>query len=203
MGAPVTYPDGSELTSSALTIAQINTIMQPLVMSMLGLTADPASAAVRIAWPAQGAPFQQATDDVCYLECVPVDDQYNKIRDRANESFDSTHLLENWSYTRAWKIHACLYGPNSTDKARQIRSALYQDYFTNALSLVNLFPVSDFEEPRRAPENIQGQWFERVDFNFEMYEFVTETIQRQTISSAEVLVSNSDGQIADINVQVS
>lgn len=203
MGASKTYPDGSILVSSALTISQINGILQPLTMGMLGIAADPNSSAVRVQWPKAGAPFNDVDDDVCYLKCVPVGDPYGKIRDRQNVVDDATHLQENWSYTRAWKITWCFYGPNSTDQARALYSAMYQDYFTDALATAQLFPVTDFNEPVRVPELIDGQWFERVDFSAEMYEFIAEQINRQTVLSVETIVQDKSGVIADVTTTVS
>lgn len=203
MGQSTTYPDGSVLTSSALTIAQINAIMQPLTLGMLGLAASSTSSAVRIQWPTQGAPFQDVADDVCYLACVPMDDPYDRIRDRANLPASDPNLEEQWNYTRAWSIKWCFYGPNSTDRARALRSALYQDYFTNKLSLSQLFPVSDFSECVRVPELLDGQWFERVDFAAEFYEFVTETILRQTVISVETIINDADGVVADFTTTAS
>lgn len=200
MGANITYPDGSVLTSSALTIAQANTIMQQLSLGMIGQTVSSTNSAVRIQWPTAGAPFSDVSDDVCYLKCVPVSDPYDRIRDRFNLTDDASHLEEQWNYTRAWRMTWCFYGPNSTDLARALRSALYQDYFTNALQLSQLFPVSDFPEPMRAPELIDGQWFERVDFSADIYEFVTETITRQTVLSVETIVNDNSGVVADFTV---
>lgn len=203
MGQTTTYPDGSALVSSALTIAQINAIMVPTTLQMLGLANSPTSPLVRVQWPTEGAPFGSVGDDICYLACVPTDDPYNRIRDRANLSTADPNLEEQWNFTRAWSIKWVFYGPNSTDRARALRSALYQDFFTNALSQSQLFPVSDFSEPIRVPELINGQWFERVDFIAEFYEFVTETINRQTVTSVENIIRDSSGEIADFTVAVS
>jgi len=203
MGASITYPDGSVLTSSALTIAQINAIMQPLTCGMIGVADPTTTSRVRIEWPTVGAPFQEATEDICYLRCVPKDDPYDKIRDVFNLPLNDTDLNEQWNYTRAWSIRWCFYGPNSTDLARAIRSGLYQDYFVGALALSQLFPVSDFPQEVRAPELIDGQWFERVDLEVEMYEFVTENIDRQTILSVETLIEGNGGVLADFTVTAS
>ena len=142
----------------------------------------------------------RVTDDICYLSCVPTDDPYDRIRDRTNLSAADPNLEEQWNYTRAWRIHWCFYGPNSTDRARALRSALYQDYFTEALAESFLFPVSDFPEVVRVPELVNAQWWERVDFDAEFYEGVVETINRQTVVSVEVVVQDSEGEIADITV---
>lgn len=197
MGQNTPYPDGTTLTSTALTVAQINALMVPLTMGMLGFAADTSSPLVRIEWPSQGAPYQDIADDVCYIRCVPKDDPYDRIRDRANVAAVDPNIEEIWNYTRAWAVRWCFYGPNSTDRARALRSGLYQDYFTEQFSLSQLFPVSDFPEPMRAPELIDGQWFERCDFEAEFYEFITETILRQTVVSVETIIDGANGQIAD------
>lgn len=214
MGASVQYPDGSTLNSSALTLQQINTIMHPLTLGMLGLLVVNNSAKVRIEYPTEGAPFGDVSDDVCYIRCMIKDDPYDKIRDKYywpqtgkgygqgpygqmpyGEGDPNTTIAEQWNYTRVWAIRWCFYGPNSTDNARVVRSGLYQDYFTNSLSKVQLFPMSDFPAPVRAPEEIDAQWFERVDLEVEMYEFVTEVLSRQTILISEVIVETAQAAV--------
>lgn len=200
---PITYPDTSTLVSTALTISPyggtLGAILQPLTMGMMGLTADKNSAAVRLEWATEGQPFQEVNEDVCYIRATLKDDPYDKIRDRTNTPGDDPHLDEQWNYTRVWLIGWIFYGPNAVDLARAVRSALYQDFFTDALGQSQLFPMSEIAEPLRVPEKIGPLWFERADLQCEMYEFVTEKITRQTVASAEVLVYDPD-LIADISI---
>lgn len=221
--ATITYPDGTELSSSALTLAQINQILWIDTMGMLGYVTpgqppDNTFPKVRIQWPTTGAPFQQITDDVCYIACLLLDEPYDKIRDRSTlppqgwgqggwgntpwgGTAENTAYTEQWSYTRVWEIRWCMYGPNSLDLSRSLRSALFQDYFLLQLANNNLFPVSEFPEVIRAPELINAQWWERTDFKCQMYEFVTETIIKPSVASVEVIVQNNTGEIADITVE--
>lgn len=199
MGRQIDYPDASTLVSTALTLAQIGAILQPLTIGMMGSPVPaPNSALVRLEWATQGQPFQPANEDVCYLRAVPLASPYANIRDRTNLASVDPNLNEQWNFTRVWLVTWILYGPNSLDLARAIRDSLYQDFFTNSLSLSQLFPVSEIQEPIRVPEKIQGQWFERCDLECEMYEFVTENILRQTVLTVEEIVSNDNGVIADI-----
>jgi len=199
-----TYPNTQQLVSSALTISQVNAVLQPLTLGMLGLLVEINSSAVRVEWPKEGAPFVNTPDDdVCFLRCVPEDGEYNKVRDKAviKNDDDAESITERFSYTRVWRITWCLYGPNSTDRARAIKSAIFEvDYFLDQLSLSQLFPVSEYGEPVRAPENIDGQWFERVDYEVTMYEFVVETIIDQSVKSVEVKTFEHAGQFADFTV---
>lgn len=217
MGTTVTYPDGTQLVSTALSVDDIDTILQQVTLGMWGkanpngtIPAD--SDLVRIGWPKQGQPFVDSPDiDVCFLRCTTKDDAYDKIRDKfswgpngwgdaqfGKQPYGGTlsgdpALTEQWTYTRVWEIHWCFYGPNAVDNTRLIRSGLYQDYFTDLLSIqANLFPMSEFEEAHRVPELIDGQWWERSDFKCEMYEFVSETINRQTIVEIPLIVQTID-----------
>jgi hypothetical protein len=199
VGASFKYADGSTLTSDALTLQEANAVMQPLVCAVLGITDPESTQLVRIQYPQSGAPFQDVNDDIVYLYCSPKEDPYDRIRDRADLP-DGDSVTEQWNYTRAWTAHFCFYGPNSLDRARAVRSAFYQDYLCEQLAAEQLFPVSDFQEVMRVPEELNGQWFERCDFEVEMYEFVTETMERQTIVSGEVILADPDEQIADFTV---
>ena len=277
------YPNGQVLVSSALTVPQINTVLQMLTQGMLGQTPAPDNPDVRIDWQTGGAPFIPGPEvDVCWLRCTPRTEEYDKIRDSQTfptsifsgsigaggagyqignvlfpEQSDAsggaflvtavdgaggvtavgqtplligqgysvanglptyggdgagatvnitaigstaTSIGERQAYTRSWTVHWTLYGPNSTDQARALRSALYQQYFAWQLQKAQLFPVSDFEEPIRVPEVSDGQWYERVDFECIMYEFVVETISDQTVLSVEVKLNNQTGQVADFTV---
>jgi hypothetical protein len=173
---------------------------------MLGLplptAAEPAGyAAVRLDWPTQGQPFGVTpAQDVCFLACLLEETPYNKVRNRTLSG--NGPVLETWTYTRGWRVSWVLYGPNSTDRARQIWSATFMDYFNDALNLANLFPVSDPAEPVRAPELINAEWWERCDFALSLYESVTETTEDSQAISVEVKLYESSlaTQAADFTV---
>ena len=208
MGRSVTYPDGSTLVSSAYTPAPnggtIGAFLHPILMGMIGAAYDVNSSLVRFSWPTAGAPFQDINDDIMYVSCLVRDENYDKIRELI-EGPESGPILETWHYTRVWTIRLVSYGPNSYDNLRAAASAIYQPYFTEQFALGQLFPVPEFAPPVRAPEQFNAQWWERADFRFDLYEWVTEMIERNTISSAEVIVITPDMMggntiVADINL---
>ena len=197
MMANVAYPGGQVLTSTALTVQQINVLMQSLTCGMLGLTlpkpTQPSGyAAVRIDWPVEGQPFiTSPSDDGCFLACVTEDNPYTKVRNRTFTG--DGPIVEQWTYTRGWRVAWTLYGPNCVDRARQIHSAVvFMDYFADALSLSNLFVVTDPAEPTYTPETWNSQWWPRADFAVSMYENVVETISDGKVTSVEVKVYDSD-----------
>lgn len=200
MTTTTTYPNGQVLISSALTVDQINKIIQPLTCGMIGLV-SPDYSKVRVEWQTRGQPSQNVQTDVCYINCVPQDGEYTKIRDlQLVQSADNLPLMETWTYTREWRVHWCFYGPTSSDNARLVHSAMFMDYFNEQLNLSNLFPVSEFAMPTRVPEEFNAQWWERADFFCTMYEAVTETIQPGIATSVEVVVQDNVGVRADIIV---
>lgn len=201
MSTGVVYPNGQRLQSSALQVSDINVLMQQLTCGMLGIN-PPNYSLVRLSWQIEGQPYNDASQDVCYIACTLVPDEYTKVRNRTftqNLPTD-TKVIETWTYTRCWRIAWTLYGPNSFDRARMIHSALFMDYWSDQLNLSNLFIITDPPQPTRFPEKINAQWFERSDFHVHLYENVTETIDDNVVASVEVLVNDKDGQQADITV---
>ena len=194
-----TYPNGQTLTSTALTIQQINILIQTLTCGMLGINpVDPSQ--VRVDWQPQGQPdVALPSDDSCYISCVLQDTPYSRVRDRSYAGIDVS--TETWVYTRGWRIAWEAYGPSAFDRMRQVHSALFIDYFNDQLALQgNLYPVLDPAEPTRMPTNHNAQWYDRSDFRIEMYEQVTETIQYPVVASLEIKVydGSPDDPVADI-----
>ncbi len=187
------YPNGQTLTSTALTVTAINIVVQSLTCYMLGLpTVDPS--VVRVNWQAQGQPdVALPTQDSCYVNCVPQDVEYSRVRDRTLSGVGP--ITETWVYTRGWRVGWALYGPNSFDRARQIHSALFQDYFNDQFALSNLYPVLDPAEPVRLPIEHNAQWYDATQFDCVFYEQVTETIQTPAAVSVELKVY--DGAVND------
>lgn len=185
-----TYPNGQQLISSALTIPQVNVLLQNLTCGMLGIN-PPSPSLVRVDWQSEGQPdVALPSQDSCYLSCTPENVDYHLVRDRTFTG--SGPVTENWNYTRGWRFLWDLYGPNSLDRARQIYSALFMDYFTNQFELSNLYPVLDPPEPVRLPINHNAQWYEHTHFYCTFYEAITETIQDAVVTSVEVLVNTKD-----------
>jgi hypothetical protein len=197
MTTSTAYPNGQVLISSALTPNDMNRILQPLTCGMLGIN-PPDYKQVRIDWQSEGQPFQNINVDVCYLACVPKDEEYSRVRDRVLSG--SGPVVETWTYTKGWRISWCFYGPNSEDRARMIRSAMFMDYFNEQLNVANLYPLSDPPEVTRSPENLNAQWFERADFYIDMYEQVTESIEDAIVTSVEIKIEEAAGEAADFIV---
>lgn len=201
----VTYPTGQILTSTALTVQQINIIVQTLTCGMIGINpVDPSK--VRVDWQTQGQPdVALSSQDSCYISCVTQDVDYNRVRDHTTANTSSNTVTDTWVYTRGWRVAWTLYGPNSCDRARQIHSALFQEYFNDQFTLQgNLYPVMDAAEPVRLPIEHNSQWYDSSNFTCIFYEEVTETIVTQSVRSVEIKVYDGSPHdpIADITVSL-
>lgn len=185
--ATTSYPNGQVLSSTALTLDQINLLIQTLTCGMIGIN-PPDPVAVRIDWPVEGQPDVPAPSvDVCYIACTLQDVEYSRVRDHTLSGDNpGDPVLETWVYTRGWRVSWQLAGPNAFDRARQIHSALFQDYFNDALNVSKLYPVPDMPEPVRIPVEHNAQWYPSSQFYCVFYEEITETIQTPSVTSVEL-----------------
>jgi hypothetical protein len=201
MGTVTTYPNGQQLISSAMTVPQMNVLMQATTCGMIGINPVDVSQ-VRADWPTQGQPFGiKPSQDVCFLSCVPWNTNYSGIRDRVFTNVGG-QVQENWLYNRGWRVAWVLYGPNAEDRARALRSAFFMDYFNDLLSISNLYPVNDPSEVVYVPELINAEWWQRADFEINFYEQVTETILDGVVTSVEVKVydGSPNDPVADVTI---
>jgi hypothetical protein len=205
------------VATAPLIPTQIETIFQAVTCSMglnlsfaapvdgqfpAGPAPNPNFYGVRIGWQQQGQPFCQVNEDVIALRCYEVDDEYNRIRD--NPYLNQPTFTEVWNYTRVWEGYWTIYGPNSFDNARLIRSSLFRQYIHDQFASAELYWIPSPAAPMRIPELQDGQWWERVDFKARFNEFVTEAYPSQSVISSEVvLYDNYGNEIADIQVEES
>ena len=191
------WPDGSTLTSSALTSIAMSEIMQQLTAQMEGInpiTQASAYEKVRLDWQTQGQPAYAITEDIAFLQCFEEDDQYNRIRDVQISTASNSTITLTTTYQRVWRIKWTFYGPNSFDRARLIRTALFADVFHDALGQSDLYLVTDIAAPTRMPELINEQWWERSDFSIQLNEGVAETLTAPSMASVEFLLSSLSTQ---------
>ena len=200
-------PGVGTMTSTGLTPAEMQVIWQNIVLACLGITpAGPtdstAYSQVRIDWPTPGQPAFPITLDVAFLRAVEVPDDYNYAHEVQPVAISSTTFPETTIYTRVWEVGFIFYGPNSFDRARQVKACLYQDFVHDILTASNLYLNTMIGTPRRTPELFQNQWWERAGFSARMNEQVTDTLTKQTIQSVEVILEDSNGIFSDEVVEL-
>lgn len=182
-----------------LLIGDIDLLMQGVASDAIGVPIS--GNEIRFDWVTGGQPAFPITEDVCFIRCVEEDDEYNRIREVRRVFNDPKTLTQSTSYTRVWRVHWTLYGPNSFDRARQLRSALFQQNPKALLAESNLYLIPDQESPRRVPEVFASQWWERVDFSARFNELVIEVTTVPTVGEVEVLTNTQVGQVADVTIR--
>jgi hypothetical protein len=186
---------------------QTEIAMQALTIQLLGLPipvspTDPAYSTVRTGWQTLGQPAPKLPlEDVVFVRCTPVDDQYNRGRDVDPLPNDSLTVGQVSTYIRVWETMWSIYGPNSFDNARKIKSGLFTQALHDAFAVLNLnlVLITDPAEFRRVPFELGGEWCERVDFEARFNEQVNEVEIVPSVASADVLVFNEKGLVAEVN----
>lgn len=185
-----------------LTPKTIDLAVQAATIAMLGISPTDAAryGKARVGWQTTGQPGWLITDDVVFNREAEVDDDYNRVRDFHYQNKDAAALVEVTLYTRVWAVFWTLYGPNSFDRARMIRSALFTQAGHDLFAGVNLFLVTDVGAPVRAPELFGSQWWERVDLEAQFNEQVAEAPLVGTAASVEIILENEQGVQRDFEL---
>lgn len=198
-------PGVGTMASTGLTTDQMQVLWQNIVLQCLGITpSGPTDASaysqVRIDWPTPGQPAWATTDDIAFVRAVEVPDPYNRAHEIQPNATQGLTFLEATIYTRVWEIGFVFYGPNSFDRARQVKACMYQDFVHDTLEASNLYLDTVIGTVRRTPELFQNQWWERSGFSARMNEQVTDTLTKQTIQSSEIILEDEAGIITDVTV---
>lgn len=141
---------------------------------------------VRISWLPAGAPSWKITDDITFLSIVPDDDYFAKQRDVSHSEFGSTNATRTIKYTRVFGVSWICYGPNSFDNIEKIRNGIFVEIYRNFIAAKNMYLLPDIGMPRRAPELLNGQWWERSDLSARYNEGVERNATVNRIDSARI-----------------
>ena len=154
---------------------------------------------VRVGYLTEGQPGFLRDADTAIIIARTLDDSYNLIRDVLRAPTDDIFLAETSTYTRVWQLSFTFYGPNSGDNARLVKSCLYLDWVHDLLAQSNLYFIVNPPDPVRAPELIEAQWWERSDLIVRYNEFITETIQQQSVASADIVIETAN-EVVEVTV---
>jgi len=156
-----------------LSLKQIEEIFQEITSRITGLESEKN---VRLSWPTYGAPGWKIDEDIVFVKVLTVPDAYSQQREDVYYR-DSLELIDSVqiesSYTRVHLAQWTFYGPNSYDLAEALKSGFYSPEIKEALMAHSLFFILDVQQPVRAPELYNGQWWERVDFEAKFNEHVS------------------------------
>lgn len=136
----------------------------------------PARDAISFAWQRNGRPWWRITDNVCIITLTPVDNYLNKDVFRVYTPPDDV-MTEDGEvlgyYTQVWQLGYVIYGPDSLQWA----SSLY--YALSTPQIRELFTKNYMDighkgtAPRRMPELMGQQWWERVNMDYYINQMVS------------------------------
>ncbi len=193
------------VTPRELTLTQVEDLFQGLFVSILGwdITSPSKVNDVRISWPEEGMPAFLITNDVVFVQCMEVDEPYNRQREVEDTWNLATPELfgRTIGYTRVWQVNAILYGPDSYQNSQELRDKIFYPAHQLTLEKSYLYLIPDVEAPKRVPEYFQGRWWKRVDMSFRFYESVVRSTTVPVIDSIDVTIYEGDegNKIAEIN----
>jgi len=200
-------PNVGTMTSTGLIPAQMSVLWQNVVLQCLGITPSgptdqQAYFNVRVDWPTTGQPAWAITEDIAFLRCVEVQDRYNTAHEVQPIMQPPPTYPETTIYTRIWQTDFIFYGPNSFDRARQVKACLYQDFVHAILESSNVYLDTNIGTPRRTPELFQNQWWERTGFAARMNEQVTDVLVKYPAQSVEIIGETANGTFVDVTVEL-
>ena len=188
------------MADTILTLNELGELFYDLIVAMIG--GSPAID-VRRSWPAGGAPAWGITDDVIFFNESEDDNPINRQRDVVVSNRGSPYtddLNQASAYTRYLRVGFVFYGPNSLGNSQVVRDFMFYQTHRETLAKNNIYLIPDTVAPKRAPEIFQGQWWERVDMSMNFNELVIRNLTIPAITSAEVIVYDEDGQVADVTI---
>lgn len=164
-------------------------------------TEPSANTKCRIAWNTEGAPAWSVGQDVISIQCIHEESTYTSIRDRVWQDNDESSLIQQDMYSNAWRVEFVGRGPDAFNSIQLIRTSLVQDFSHDMLATSNLYLVPELSRIVRTPENFEGQWWEVTTFHAKFFEQVNESLIVPSIASAEIIVENQNGLVADYKTQ--
>ena len=173
-----------------MTIKEAENLFKGVTLDMLG-GSPPAD--VRISWPTQGAPAFGINQDVIFLRVIEQDGQYNRQKEREYTNIDADTKNQALLYTRILNVTWIFYGPNSFDNAQTVRDKIFYQQHHDTLAKQQVYLITDFQAPRRAPDLFQGDWWERVDLSISFNEQIIRNEIISTVLSAEIGIESDSG----------
>jgi len=190
-----------------MSITQIEDMFRSIVCRLLGVDADDGGR-VRFVWGSdvdrnsKSAPNLATTQDVCYIQITPQDDNFNRLRTIRYIDMGGVDLTAIDEHTDVHSVLFINYGTNAYDNARRIRNGLYSNDVRRTLRLNNFALVTDAPAIRRVPEIVNANWINRVDVSATFNQFVRLVGVMETIERVGVDIVQESGRAHSFETEV-
>lgn len=145
-----------------LAYSQLQDIFVNLVCKLRNLDAN--SDLIRLAYQKNSMPFQEITDGVCYIWINYADvDTSNQINEEYIDVTNNKVIIRR-SQMRELEVHFAFYGNEVTqDIAYNFRNKLFSYEAKNILRNDGIFLIPDIPEAVLFFEDVNNQWWSRVE----------------------------------------
>jgi hypothetical protein len=198
----ITLPNGAANTFTAFSSEEIESLLQTLVMQLLGIIIPAANAAhtdldaayrqVRVSWQQDGQPTWEPTDDVCFIRAVTVQQPNFALQ---SITYNGTAIVQ--TSTSAWDCTASFYGPNSSVNAASIYAALHGEFVLPVLFAQGVSLKMPITAPQRVPEIFSQQTWQRSDLTFSLNASAITELQVGAIKSASGSITLSPTTVVE------
>ena len=188
-------------------VSEIEDIFREVACLIFDIDSEQNHKRIRFPWGSQidatgkptSAPDWGREEDVCFIYALPTDDMYNRQRNRRYIHRGGRNLVLVDEHTDVHEMLFVNYGPNAYDFARKIRNGLFLDDVRRLLRQNNFALVTDIPAPRRIPELVNAEWWNRVDVSARFNEHVRVEGSVSTIAQIPILTSfqNRSGTVTD------
>ena len=201
----------AEITMSS---TEIEDMFREVVCLILGLDPESNHKRIRFPWGSEidtlkgisSTPDWKRDENVCFIYSRPNDDAYNRQRDTRYVHREGRNLVAIDEHTDVHDILFVNYGPDAYDCARKIRNGLFLDEIRRLLKRNNFHLLVNVPAPRRVPELVNAEWWNRVDVNAMFNQFVRLESNMTTIERVRFTTSfpnNSDSGMMEDYTEVS
>lgn len=158
------------------TYEQLSLFFADLIEAITGLPDDK----TLLQYDQMGKASANINTDIAYVNVVNEPDERTIFKNRTKEFDSETNTYTIYQQaSRTLNLHVVFYGPNCMELCTTFSESLYHESIKLKLRQNYLSIVPDSTNgPIFMPENRNGQWFKRCDFNIRLYNTVitTETV---------------------------
>jgi len=192
-----------------MTVKEIEDMFREVLCLIFELDPEANHKRIRFPWGSNvdtfktlgSAPDWNRDEDVCFIYALPLDDMYNRQRNRRFEHREGRDIVAIDEHTDVHNLLFVNYGPNAYDCARMIRNKIFQSDVRRLLRQNRFHLVTDIPAPRRVPELVNSEWWNRVDVNITFNQFVRLESEATTIERVRFTTSftnnSDDGYVED------
>jgi hypothetical protein len=156
---------------------------------------------VRLAYAEKGQPGFKQTDNVVFITVNYLGSLFDNQQDVVYKPDTNLQVVQQTKYTRVIEVMWSCYGPACFETADAIKVGILNRSNRAALTAAKIYPVPSIPAPRRAPYEMAGQWWERVDLTVLFNAYTERDATVPLIQSAHIKIYDDHGLQRVVNIE--